>query len=216
MGEKLIWRVCIVAVCHRAGYTAARVDPLSSPAWMEESHRRGHELSAPMKRSLYTLGLIVSAVGFALSLGLLVMAWSGVDPTPSAPWIWRLHIGALAAWGLLFLLPGLFSLKGAPSPEPSDGVHPPPSPAPSPTPRKAARLVVAALVVAALLNFVLVMRARTGVTATSDEQLATQYAVSRLYALRMYAGVWLALYGVPLVGFTLLRREEPGPRPSLP
>lgn len=164
-----------------------------------------------MKRSAYTFGLIFSALGFALSLVLFITAWSGFDPTPSAPWIWRLHIGALGAWGLLFLLPGMFNLRPENAAQAPDGnveTAPPPPPAIDEQARRWARWVVLGLLVVALSSFALVMRARTGVTATTESELATQYAISRLYALRMYAGAWLVLYGVPLVGFAVLRREQ--------
>lgn len=156
----------------------------------------------------YTFGLTFSALGFALSLVLFVTAWCGVDPTPSAPWIWRLHIGALGAWGVLFLLPGLFTLRpettGA---SPDENAAPPSLPVIDTRARRIARWVVLALLAAALASFAVVMHARTGVTASTEAEIAAQYAISRLYALRMYAGAWLVLYGVPLVGFTVLRRE---------
>lgn len=156
-----------------------------------------------MKRMAYTVGLLFSVVGFAIATAILIGATQGYEISGVLAWVRPLHIGALAAWGGLFLLPGVYAVRELD-----------PTALPAETPpftdlaaRRVGRVAVLLLVIVTVLNCAWVMRERSGVTAVTPEERAAQYPISRRCAVRMYAGIWVGLYGVPLVGFTVLRRE---------
>lgn len=140
-----------------------------------------------MKKWLVLACTGVSAVGFGLAALVLGATLFGWDPSAHAPWIRRLREVSLVMFGLTFLLPGLHSLR-----HPSHVAQ---------TPLRFARIFVLTLVAIAILNFALVMGARTDVTAASQQQRATEFPRSKLNSLRAEAGFWLVLFGVPMLGF---------------